>query len=130
MPDYLRRIGVYEISKLQFAADNLAKELEQRNQLMPRIVHFQFDNCGENKNKEMFCFASTLLELFFFEEIHMNFLIVGHTHCNLDQNFSVCSPLGIVEILKTAHTDLLQRPWHVINVECVHDYINHFFNRL
>ena len=27
----------------------LAAELEKRNQTMPRRLHFQFDNCGENK---------------------------------------------------------------------------------
>lgn len=27
----------------------LSKELEVKNHLMPRIMHWQFDNCGENK---------------------------------------------------------------------------------
>ncbi len=36
-----------EIQRL--ALDYLSKELEKRNQIMPRRLHFQFDNCGENK---------------------------------------------------------------------------------
>ena len=33
------------------ALDYLSKELEKRHQCMPRKLHFQFDNCGENKVK-------------------------------------------------------------------------------
>lgn len=43
------------------------------------------------QNKEMCCYAALLIELGLFDEININFLIVGHTHCNLDQNFSVLS---------------------------------------
>ena len=36
-----------EIQRL--GLEYLTKELEKRNQIMPRRLHFQFDNCGENK---------------------------------------------------------------------------------
>jgi hypothetical protein len=77
-----------EIQRL--AIEKLSIELEKRNLLTPRIITFQFDNCGENKNKEMFCYASLLVELGSFDTVNINFLVVGHTHCNLDQTFSVC----------------------------------------
>ena len=39
----------------------------------------------------MFAFLSELVELGWFQEIHMNFLQPGHTHSNLDQKYSVIS---------------------------------------
>ena len=36
-----------EVQRL--AMEKLSLELEKRNMLMPRIMNFQFDNCGENK---------------------------------------------------------------------------------
>jgi hypothetical protein len=51
----------------------------------------QYDNCGENKNKYLFGYLSLLVQLQYFKEISLNFLIVGHTHCILDQYFSTLS---------------------------------------
>jgi hypothetical protein len=52
---------------------------------------FQFDNAGEGKNKLMFTYLSLLIERGDFTEIRVNFLIVGHTHCIIDQYFSTLS---------------------------------------
>jgi hypothetical protein len=89
------------------------------------------------QNKEMFCFASTLVERGNFEIININFLIVGHTHCNLDQNFSVlskkiqsspyiCSPLALIELLRTAHKEVAEQPRHIVQLHSVHDYVSYF----
>jgi hypothetical protein len=62
----------------------------------------------------MFSYFSLLVEQFFFDTIHVNFLIVGHTHSSIDQYFSVltgsiksalfiASPLSLMELLKKAH---------------------------
>ena len=62
----------------------------------------------------MFSYFSLLIEQFFFDEIHVNFLIVGHTHSSIDQYFSVltgaiknsffiASPLSLMELLKISH---------------------------
>ena len=51
-------------------------------------IHFQWDNCGEQKNFPYFIFTSLLVELGYFPEISVGFLIVGHTHCSIDQYFS------------------------------------------
>jgi hypothetical protein len=62
----------------------------------------------------MFSYFSLLVESFVFDVIHVNFLIVGHTHSSIDQYFSVltgsikdaayiASPLGLIELLKIAH---------------------------
>jgi hypothetical protein len=59
---------------------DLCAILRSRGLKMPRVLWLQFDNCGENKNKEMFAYMSLLVEGFFFDSVEINFLIVGHTH--------------------------------------------------
>jgi len=65
--------------------------LRQRSLLIPRILKLQFDNCGDNKNKESLAFYSLLIEGYNFDEIEIAFLIVGHTHASIDHYFSVIS---------------------------------------
>jgi hypothetical protein len=65
--------------------------LRARGKKTPSELWLQFDNCGENKNRVMFSYLSLLVEGFFFKEIEMCFLIVGHTHSSIDQYFSVIS---------------------------------------
>lgn len=43
--------------------DRAAAVLAEKGFSLPRQQFWQFDNSGENKNKEMFCFASLLVEL-------------------------------------------------------------------
>ena len=73
------------------------------------------------------------MELGHFDVINIGFLIVGHTHCNLDQFFSVlarkihsapfiASPLAMRDLISIAHKDPKERPLHNIHVEMVHDY--------
>jgi hypothetical protein len=62
----------------------------------------------------MFCYASLLVESNFVDEVYLSFLVVGHTHCNLDQEFScvstrideccfIGSPLAMRELYMTVH---------------------------
>ena len=47
------------------------------------------DNCSrENKNKYVFAFCALLVELGIFRKIKVSFLMVGHTHEDVDQMFS------------------------------------------
>lgn len=57
--------------------EDLSKRLALYGKMLPRTLFFQFDNCGENKNKYMFAMFSHLIEESFFDEIHCNFLLVG-----------------------------------------------------
>ena len=53
---------------------------------LPRILVLNFDNCGrENKNKYVFAYCYTLVELGIVEEIIVCFLLVGHTGNIVDQ---------------------------------------------
>jgi hypothetical protein len=42
----------------------------------------------ENKNRYVLAFLKSLVDCGLFEHIYLNFLPVGHTHCDIDQLFS------------------------------------------
>lgn len=94
---------------------DLSKRLAAINLDMPKGVFLQYDNCGENKNKEMFAYLSLLTAEKYFDEIYCNFLLVGHTHCSIDQYFGVISkvigasvfigsPLSLMHLLRQIGT--------------------------
>jgi hypothetical protein len=70
---------------------DLQEKLGEHGLPLPQQAMFQFDNCGENKNKLMFTYLSLLIERSDFTRIQVNFLIAGHTHCVDDQYFSTLS---------------------------------------
>ena len=64
----------------------------RRGGTLPPVLRIQADNCGkENKNQYMFAFCATLVELEYFAKMYLSFLLVGHTHDDIDQRFSVIS---------------------------------------
>ncbi|CAM9335997.1 unnamed protein product, partial [Heterosigma akashiwo] len=69
------------------------KDLETRNELPSTnpTLYIQFDNCSENKNKTVFAFLSHLVQLGLFRKVKSGFLMVGHTHEDLDAYFSYIS---------------------------------------
>jgi hypothetical protein len=87
----------------------------------------------------MFAYLSLLVEQFVFDVIHVNFLIVGHTHSSIDQYFGVltgaikstqfiASPLSLKELLKMAHTveNIDKRPSVVRQISVYYDYFTAF----
>ena len=55
---------------------------------LPRVLKLQLDNCaGDNKNKYVFAYLSLLTAREVFEEVHLGFLMVGHTHEDVDAMF-------------------------------------------
>ena len=55
---------------------------------LPPILNVQMDNAtGDNKNRYVFCFWSLLVANRIFREVYVNFMIVGHTHDNIDALF-------------------------------------------
>ena len=58
----------------------LIQEFLKDHNKLPRKLHLNMDNCWkENKNRFVFSFLASLLELKIFEEISCNYLMVGHT---------------------------------------------------
>ena len=65
-------------------------DVRSRRGTLPPTLRIQADNCSrENKNKYMFAFCATLVALGHFREVKLSFLIVGHTHEDIDQRFSI-----------------------------------------
>ena len=52
------------------------------------VLYLQVDNCGENKNKTLLAFLTDLVRRKIFRKIKAGFLMVGHTHDDIDQIFS------------------------------------------
>jgi hypothetical protein len=61
---------------------------------LPLILHVQMDNAvSDNKNRFVFCFWSLLVAKGIFREVHVNFMLVGHTHDDIDALFGRWSML-------------------------------------
>ena len=55
---------------------------------LPPVLHVQLDNCWkDNKSRFVFCFWSLLVARGVFEEVFVSFLLVGHTHEDIDASF-------------------------------------------
>ncbi len=67
----------------------LLKILELHKESLPPVLYVQMDNCaGQNKNRYVLAFLSLLVELGIFKKVKVSFLMVGHTHEDVDQFFS------------------------------------------
>lgn len=55
---------------------------------LPDVFYLQLDNVNTNKSKDLMAYCSFLVEKGVFKKIKINFLMVGHTHENIDQLFS------------------------------------------
>ena len=55
---------------------------------MPQVLLLQADNASDNKNFAMLLFLAMLVYHGYTEEVFLSFLLVGHTHEDIDQLFS------------------------------------------
>jgi hypothetical protein len=76
---------------------------------LPRKLFLQMDNCvKDNKNHHLLAFSSLLIACEVFEEVQLGFLVVGHTHEDIDGSFGYLSKklkkqnnYVMVDLLKT-----------------------------
>jgi hypothetical protein len=68
----------------------LLKLFEAKGHLPPTL-HLQLDNASDNKSKLFFSFLAFLVEKRVFNCIKVSYLIVGHTHEDIDSYFSALS---------------------------------------
>ena len=74
------------ISTLVFHLDQYSRN---HNNKFPKSFYLQMDNCWrENNNRFLLSFLAHLIHLDIFETIHLNFLMSGHTHEDVDRTFS------------------------------------------
>ena len=56
--------------------------------IFPLVLNMQLDNaCSDNKNQYVFSFFSLLVHKGVFCEVYVNFLLIGHTHEDIDAMF-------------------------------------------
>ena len=88
-----------------------------------QVLYIQADNVNSNKSKVLMGYLCHLVNLGVFTKIKVNFLLVGHTHENIDQMFSRFSIalrqkecLTLDELMEVAKNSLQQQP-EVVKVE-------------
>jgi hypothetical protein len=91
----------------------------ERQESWPKILFLQVDGCiGDNKNRTLFAYAGWLVAQGNFKEVHINFLLVGHTHEDIDAIFGVISKffkalhaaiITVAELMKTIFNALTQK---------------------
>ena len=103
-------------------------DLQNREELPSEdpVLYLQIDNCGENKNKVMFSFLTDLVRRGIFSKVKAGFLMVGHTHEDIDQLFSTIAhyfkayktccadPESLAEEIRNAFTDAKHKPTVVL----------------
>lgn len=76
------------ITTLHQAIVNEQQRRKDEGRPMPEVLYIQMDNVNSNKSKLLFAYLAVLLLNKVFKKVKVNFLLVGHTHENIDQMFS------------------------------------------
>lgn len=77
------------LSLLSHSLDIVESALKRRGRAMPAHLTIQMDNTArENRNQYVVKWASWLVVRGVFRSVQLHFLLVGHTHINVDQKFS------------------------------------------
>jgi hypothetical protein len=83
---------LYNSNQVVTSIMHAIRDVQARQGKLPPVLRIQADNCGlENKNIYMFGLCATLVAQGYFKEVQLSFLIVGYTHEDIDQWFSIIS---------------------------------------
>lgn len=99
---------------------------------LPRTIYIQADNASDNKCWTMLLFLAMLVFHNYTNDIYLSFLLVGHTHEDIDQLFSILSRflkgVGRVVDPEQFEVDLKaamgNRPAHFEHILSVFDWSN------
>jgi hypothetical protein len=64
---------------------------QQEKGSLPPVLYLQMDNASDNKSRRFFSFLAYLISKNVFQKIKVSYLVVGHTHEDIDGYFSVIS---------------------------------------
>ncbi|XP_066266678.1 uncharacterized protein [Branchiostoma lanceolatum] len=74
---------------LNFLTDILVEAAEERDGSLPPVLYIQMDNkAGECKNRWILAYCCVLVKLNVVRKVKVSYLMVGHTHEDIDQLFS------------------------------------------
>ena len=85
----------HDVSVLIECILRVLEEVQNRNDgQLPETLYLQLDNAKSNKCNNLLVFLTLLVELGVFKKIKLCFLLVGHTHNDVDQFFSLFERLS------------------------------------
>ena len=67
------------------------KKIHTEFGFLPPVLHLQLDNASDNKSQLFLAFLAYLVQEGVFLKVKLSYLLVGHTHKDIDQYFSVIS---------------------------------------
>ncbi|XP_019628130.1 PREDICTED: uncharacterized protein LOC109472715 [Branchiostoma belcheri] len=74
---------------LNFLTDILVQAAEEKEGHLPPVLYIQMDNkAGECKNRWILAYCCALVHLDIVKKVKVSYLMVGHTHEDIDQLFS------------------------------------------
>lgn len=73
---------------LSHVLDIAVEHLKSRNRVLPANLHIQADNtCRETRNQQTLMWAASLISRGVFRSVSIGYMVVGHTHIDIDQRF-------------------------------------------
>ncbi|WAR04818.1 hypothetical protein MAR_020187, partial [Mya arenaria] len=104
-----------------------------RDNRLPPTLFLQADNCvRDNKNQYVLGFCELLVKERIFNEVHLSFLPVGHTHEYIDSKFAT-----IADTLRTQNAEtldsllgILEKPEEIRNLFDVRGWISPNLNKI
>lgn len=78
----------YLANVIHRAVDRVQAHRRSGGHPMPEVLYIQLDNVSSNKSIFIIAYCALLVKQGVFRKVKLNYLIVGHTHENIDQMFS------------------------------------------
>ena len=106
-----------------------------QQETLPTHLFLQLDNCAsENKNRALFTFLAALVASGMFQTVYVNYLLVGHTHEDIDQMFSrfsiaigkrdIFTVAELYDIYETSYTSISGHTPVVTGYHDQYDYLS------
>ena len=95
---------------LQYMFEILKDPLDDRITIPPDELLLQIDGASDNRALVFFMFCELLIRLGMFDSVKVTFLIVGHTHNDIDQKFAPITKALRTETITSVH-DLIAAYW-------------------
>lgn len=76
------------LTTLEHILQIINKTRYENNEPQPEVLYLQLDNVSTNKNHWLLGYACWLVQQKMYKKVKISFLLVGHTHENIDQFFS------------------------------------------
>ena len=93
------------------------EDYKKLNNCLPRKIYIQLDNARNNKCNAVVKMLALLVELGVFDKIKLCFLLVGHTHNDVDQFFSTFTQM------------ITKYGWEIYTLDDLHHFLRNLQNQ-